>query len=153
MKILQYMRTVWFYFKYFCCYYFNNCSEIAGSGKRHAKTDWGKQIRGQSWNWEPGNPKNPYGESNNTRRIFTEESFTSKIFNWEDLTWFFTVVLLYNRFAGIAQTGLLDEKTKEYMIKPRCGMPDINEDETSYRRKKRYTLQGTTWQDVSVSWL
>ena len=152
MKILQYMRTVWFYFKDFCCYYFNNCSE-KGSGKRHVKTDRGKQIRGQSWNWEPGNPKNPYGESNNTRRIFAEESFTSKIINWEDLTWFFTVVLLYHRFAGIAQTGLLDEKTKEYMIKPRCGMPDINEDETSYRRKKRYTLHGTTWRDVSVSWL
>ena len=152
MKILEYMCTVWFYFKHFCCYYFKNCSE-KGSGKRHVKTDWGKQIRGQSWNWEPENPKNPYGESNNTRRIFAEESFTSKIINWEDLTCFFTVVLLYHRFAGIAQTGLLDKKTKEYMIKPRCGMPDINEDETSYRRKKRYTLHGTTWRDVSVSWL
>ena len=45
-------------------------------------------------------------------------------------------------FAGISQTGIIDEKTKEIMDMKRCGNKDIIGDGEESRRTKRYALQG-----------
>ena len=34
-------------------------------------------------------------------------------------------VIMFQRFAGLEQTGILDEATLEKMKQPRCGNPDI----------------------------
>ena len=48
----------------------------------------------------------------------------------------------FQKFAGIPVTGVLDERTREYMKKPRCGLPDVT---GGGRRKRRYNHQGTRW--------
>ena len=41
------------------------------------------------------------------------------------------------------QTGVVDDATKSYMRKPRCGMPDIQRgSDARLRRQKRFVLQG-----------
>ena len=49
----------------------------------------------------------------------------------------------FQAFAGLSQTGLLDEKTIALMKAPRCGVKDIVGKGAS-ARKKRYALQGET---------
>merc|ERR1712050_555997 len=60
----------------------------------------------------------------------------------------------FQAFAGLEQTGELDEETVKMMHTPRCGVKDfIEEDEdtprmrlrNSRRRGKRYALQGSRW--------
>lgn len=36
----------------------------------------------------------------------------------------------FQRFAGINVTGIMDETTHEWMVKPRCGNPDMTGDLT-----------------------
>ena len=50
-------------------------------------------------------------------------------------------ILEFQAFAGLPQTGDLDEKTVELMKTPRCGVKDIVGKGAS-TRKKRYALQG-----------
>ena len=47
----------------------------------------------------------------------------------------------FQSFAGLPQTGNLDEKTVELMKTPRCGVKDIV-GKGATTRKKRYALQG-----------
>ena len=47
----------------------------------------------------------------------------------------------FQSFAGLPQTGNLDEKTVELMKTPRCGVKDIV-GKGATARKKRYALQG-----------
>jgi len=60
----------------------------------------------------------------------------------------------FQAFAGLEQTGELDEETVKMMHTPRCGVKDfVEEDEdtprmrlrNSRRRGKRYALQGSRW--------
>ena len=46
----------------------------------------------------------------------------------------------FQRFAGLNETGELDNTTIEWMHKPRCGVKDIVGH--GHARKKRYALQG-----------
>lgn len=50
----------------------------------------------------------------------------------------------FQAFAGLPQTGDLDEKTVELMKTPRCGVKDIV-GKGATARKKRYALQGSRW--------
>lgn len=53
------------------------------------------------------------------------------------------------RRAGITVTGQLDDATKKLFIIPRCGVAESEDADQEYggrRRKKRYNLQGTSWQ-------
>ena len=57
----------------------------------------------------------------------------------------------FQHFTGIEETGVVDDKTREYMLLPRCGKPDteINEE---LRRWKRYVVQGTKWRKTTLTW-
>ena len=48
------------------------------------------------------------------------------------------------RFADIPETGIMDKKTVELIQTPRCGMADFGPSDNA-RRKRRFTLQGSTW--------
>ena len=53
-------------------------------------------------------------------------------------------VKMLQRFAGLPETGQLDEATLKQMSQSRCGVADFGKTD-NMRRKKRYTLQGTYW--------
>lgn len=58
------------------------------------------------------------------------------------------------RRAGINVTGVLDTETKKLLLIPRCGVreDDYKDQEYGTKRKKRFTLQGSTWNKrVSVA--
>ena len=48
------------------------------------------------------------------------------------------------RFANIPITGQLDAQTREYISKPRCGMPDITNN-SMRKRNRKYVAQGSRW--------
>ncbi|XP_053496172.1 matrix metalloproteinase-25 [Ictalurus furcatus] len=58
------------------------------------------------------------------------------------------------RFAGLKETGKLDEDTLRQMSVPRCSLPDIvgTEDMLRKRRKKRYALAGSSWEKTHLRW-
>ena len=52
-------------------------------------------------------------------------------------------IMEFQAFAGLNQTGELDEKTVKMMNMPRCGVKDkVGMKMTEHHRSKRYTLQG-----------
>ncbi|XP_067834992.1 matrix metalloproteinase-17-like isoform X3 [Heptranchias perlo] len=57
------------------------------------------------------------------------------------------------RFAGIRETGVLDEETLGVMRRPRCSLPDIiGTSEIMRRRRKRYALAGSVWKKHILTW-
>ncbi|XP_018010336.1 matrix metalloproteinase-2 isoform X2 [Hyalella azteca] len=54
-------------------------------------------------------------------------------------------ILDFQAFAGLNQTGNLDQETVEMMNRPRCGNRDIIGHGPNTRRRKRYALQGSRW--------
>ncbi|KAG9349981.1 hypothetical protein JZ751_026334 [Albula glossodonta] len=58
------------------------------------------------------------------------------------------------RFAGLKETGKLDEATLALMSTPRCSLPDIvgPEDKLKRRRRKRYALSGLRWDKLDITW-
>ena len=54
-------------------------------------------------------------------------------------------IKMFQLYAGIPMTGVIDEKTMEMMAMPRCGMPDFGRSDST-KRKRRYAVQGTIWQ-------
>jgi len=53
-------------------------------------------------------------------------------------------VMEFQAFAGLPQTGELDQGTVELMNTPRCGVKDVV-GKGATARKKRYALQGSRW--------
>ena len=47
-------------------------------------------------------------------------------------------------YAGLPQSGILDNETKKLMNTSRCGMADVGRADIA-RRKRRYNIQGTKW--------
>ena len=58
----------------------------------------------------------------------------------------------FQAFANLNITGELDRETLELMERPRCGVKDIVGHGATARRRKRYVLQGSSWQSSSLSW-
>lgn len=57
-------------------------------------------------------------------------------------------------FYGIPVTGVLDEETKTWMKRPRCGVPDqfgVRVKANLRRRRRRYTLTGKTWSNYHLT--
>ncbi len=66
-----------------------------------------------------------------------------------------THFLLVQAFAGLEQTGELDDETVELMNTPRCGVSDVvghGSEAGSKRRKKRYALQGSRWRTRTLTY-
>jgi len=56
-------------------------------------------------------------------------------------------IMEFQRFAGLRETGELDEDTEEMMKMPRCGVKDMigpgaRAKRDGHSRSKRYALQG-----------
>ncbi|XP_073505133.1 matrix metalloproteinase-25 [Phyllobates terribilis] len=56
------------------------------------------------------------------------------------------------KFAGLRQTGILDEDTIAMMHKPRCSLPDIMPSGYQRQRRKRYAPSGAVWQKRHLTW-
>uniref|UniRef100_A0A673BU59 Matrix metallopeptidase 16b (membrane-inserted) n=1 Tax=Sphaeramia orbicularis TaxID=375764 RepID=A0A673BU59_9TELE len=62
-----------------------------------------------------------------------------------------SAIAAMQRVYGLNVTGTLDEKTKDWMQKPRCGVPDKIKN-TSRSRKRRYALTGQKWQRTHITY-
>ncbi|XP_069840842.1 matrix metalloproteinase-25 [Dendropsophus ebraccatus] len=57
------------------------------------------------------------------------------------------------RFAGLRESGILDEDTIAMMNKPRCSLPDIIlAPGYQGQRRKRYAPSGSVWQKRHLTW-
>lgn len=57
----------------------------------------------------------------------------------------------FQRFAGLNETGILDNQTFTMMNMPRCGVKDrVGHGESA--RRKRYTLQGSRWRVTNLTY-
>uniref|UniRef100_A0A8C5WI92 Matrix metallopeptidase 25 n=1 Tax=Leptobrachium leishanense TaxID=445787 RepID=A0A8C5WI92_9ANUR len=57
------------------------------------------------------------------------------------------------RFAGLPETGVLDDKTYAMMTKPRCSLPDVLMSSSVPRhRRRRYAFSGSAWQQRELTW-
>uniref|UniRef100_A0A3B3ZPR3 Peptidase metallopeptidase domain-containing protein n=1 Tax=Periophthalmus magnuspinnatus TaxID=409849 RepID=A0A3B3ZPR3_9GOBI len=63
-------------------------------------------------------------------------------------------IRVMQRFGGVPETGILDEKTLKLMSAPRCSLPDIvgSEDMLKKKRRKRYALSGLKWHKTELTW-
>ncbi|GBM77998.1 Matrix metalloproteinase-16 [Araneus ventricosus] len=57
----------------------------------------------------------------------------------------------FQRFAGLNQTGVLDNDTIDMMNTPRCGVKD-KIGHASFARRKRYALQGSKWKKTDLTY-
>ena len=62
------------------------------------------------------------------------------------------VVRDFQAFANLNMTGSLDGETLEQMEKPRCGVRDQIGEGARARRRKRFVLQGSRWQQSSLTY-
>lgn len=69
------------------------------------------------------------------------------------------MIMDYQRFMGLSETGTLDEETMGMMNMPRCGVADNISARTHgvYRKRlrrrfRRYQLQGSVWEVRNISW-
>ena len=70
------------------------------------------------------------------------------------------VLMDYQRFMGMEETGTLDQSTMDMMNMPRCGVPDniLPQLRQKYQmiqnntRFRRYTLQGSVWPTKNLTW-
>ncbi|XP_055384621.1 matrix metalloproteinase-2-like [Condylostylus longicornis] len=84
-----------------------------------------------------------------TGNLRTEEQFRNAI---KDL----------QKYAHIPVTGNLDDRTKDLLKRPRCGLPDKAdtldfspdnlEKSDNRRRRKRYVVQGAKWDHLDLTW-
>ncbi|XP_030628278.1 matrix metalloproteinase-15 [Chanos chanos] len=58
------------------------------------------------------------------------------------------------RFYGLEVTGEMDQATLKAMRRPRCGVPDRSEEESTEgnKRRKRYALTGHKWDQLKLTY-
>ena len=72
-----------------------------------------------------------------------------------DKSGFVSALRQLQKFAGLEETGVVDDKTLEILKVPRCSLPDIIEHQQDYYpkpRKKRYAVQGSRWRKKILSY-
>ncbi|KAG7278396.1 hypothetical protein CRUP_038559, partial [Coryphaenoides rupestris] len=62
-----------------------------------------------------------------------------------------SAIAAMQRIYGLNVTGTLDERTKGWMQRPRCGVPDTLKN-VSRSRKRRYALTGQKWQRTHITY-
>lgn len=77
--------------------------------------------------------------SSNSASLISQEAVSSAIKDFQ-------------RFAGLAETGELDNRTLTMMNMPRCGVRDKVGHSGSARRRKRYALQGSKWRVTDLTY-
>ncbi|KAM9305070.1 matrix metalloproteinase-25 [Gastrophryne carolinensis] len=110
------------------------CSILATSGGAPSP---GQISKGMDWLTRYGYlpPPDPYSAQQQTLRTLQD------------------AVRTMQRFAGLPQTGELDDRTVEMMARPRCSLPDVSpQDGPQGPRRKRYALTGTVWQKKHLTW-
>uniref|UniRef100_A0A8C0IV72 Peptidase metallopeptidase domain-containing protein n=1 Tax=Chelonoidis abingdonii TaxID=106734 RepID=A0A8C0IV72_CHEAB len=61
-------------------------------------------------------------------------------------------VRMMQKFAGLQETGILDDRTLAMMDQPRCSLPDIIGTSELMRRRKRYAHSGSVWPVKELTW-
>jgi len=61
-------------------------------------------------------------------------------------------IKLMQKYANIPQTGILDAKTIEKIEAPRCGLPDVTDNDLRSHRWKRFATYGTKWNKFPITW-
>lgn len=54
-------------------------------------------------------------------------------------------IKMFQLYASIPMTGIVDDETMKMMEMPRCGMPDFGRSDRTKRRRRRYAVQGSVW--------
>jgi len=54
-------------------------------------------------------------------------------------------------WGGLPQTGIIDYRTEQLMMKPRCGVKDRYHEDIGRRRRKRYILATSKWQKIDLT--
>uniref|UniRef100_A0A8C2ZFP6 Matrix metallopeptidase 16 n=1 Tax=Cyclopterus lumpus TaxID=8103 RepID=A0A8C2ZFP6_CYCLU len=62
-----------------------------------------------------------------------------------------SAITAMQRVYGLNVTGTLDERTKDWMQKPRCGVPDQFKN-AARSRKRRFALTGQKWQRTHITY-
>lgn len=94
--------------------------------------------------------------------MFFSGSYTSDGQNVLSSSYVINTILVRKATEGVIPAsnffaGIIDEKTREMMEAPRCGVPDIVDGETAppsgqTHRKKRFVLQGSKWKVKDLTW-
>ena len=68
-----------------------------------------------------------------------------------------SVIMDFQRFMGIEESGTLDKDTMDMMNMPRCGVADnvwprTKRNLQNSKRYKRYSLQGSVWPTKNITW-
>lgn len=61
------------------------------------------------------------------------------------------------QYAGIPETGTMDDKTRDLIKSPRCGVPDLGANDFLARNRrmrfKRYVIhEGLKWNHLNLTW-
>ncbi|XP_039623146.1 matrix metalloproteinase-17-like [Polypterus senegalus] len=77
---------------------------------------------------------------------------TGQLQTWEAVV---QAIKTMQRFAGLEETGVMDERTVALMKTPRCSLPDVPETDAhpkSERRRRRRSSAGQGWTRKNISW-